>query len=337
MQIRDKEYWDDLLIDCFSNDITDDNRAVLNKWLDESEKHRLYYESMKDIWNASSVADDQFPFDYEKAFILFERRIHSANGQKIKHSMPLWRKAVAVAAVLIPFILLSYYTILYFNIQSSRDEGLVLSEITSPNGSKTKLKLADGTVVWLNSGSTVRYNNGFGKDNRQLLLSGEAYLEVERNEKLPFVVKTKEVDVVVLGTVFNVNAYPENEDVKVSLLNGSVSLSKDGSVKPIILKPMETGVYNRMSGQIIIDHQMVANALSWINGRLVFNGETFEEITKILERNFNVKIVIHDENLKKKRFGGDFRNNKSIEEILEIMSSSGKFKYKTTNDRIDIY
>ena len=303
IQIQNKEYWDNLIIDYLSGNITDKDQIILNKWLSESDKHHLYYESLKDIWNSSGIADNTLSFDYEKAFSLFEKRIRSLSKQNSKKSWfqkrLVWSK-IGAAAILIPFIFLTYYTFLYFKIQ---DNTISLSEIISPKGSRTQVKLADGTILWLNSGSSVQYNNDFGKGNRILSLSGEAYLEVAKNEQLPFVVKAGELEVKVLGTIFNVNAYPDNKEIKVSLLQGCVSLSKNGETKTTILKPLETGIYNINSHQISVDPYLPKEVLSWMNGRFIFNGETFEEITRILERNFNIEITIHTEDLKNKRFG----------------------------------
>lgn len=339
-EIKNKEYWDTLIIDRLSGNISDEDSRFLDAWLEESGKHRSYFGGMKDLWDSSGAADPRLPFDYEKAYSLFLKRIHAKEGDtsvlQPKKSKLFIRRIAAVAAVLLPIIVLSYYTFLYFHPELPDLEPL-LSEVISPNGSKTQLRLADGTIVWLNSGTKLFYDNRFGKENRNLELTGEAYLDVAHNEQMPLVVKVGKLSVKVLGTQFNVNAYPETGEVKVSLLEGSVSMDNDLADAPVVLKPMETGIYRIDSHRITITKGLEKNALSWMKNQLVFNGETFEEIACLLERRFDVKIHIHKKELKKRRFGGDFGKDESIEKVLKIMAVNGKFKYTIKNDIVEIY
>lgn len=339
-EIQNKEYWDTLIIDCLSNSISDQDRCILDEWLAVSGKHQSYFHGMKELWDSSGVADPGLPFDYERAYSLFIKRVHEKRenvsvGLFGKKSYFL-RRIAAIAAVVIPVIILGYYTVLYFNTHEHKGESL-LSEIISPNGSRTQLRLADGTVVWLNAGSKLFYNDGFGKENRLLELTGEAYLDVSRNELIPLVVKIGELNVEVLGTKFNVNAYPETGEVKVSLLEGSVSMTDSRTNGNTVLKPMETGIYRINTQQITVDPGLGKNAFNWMKDQLVFNGETFGEIVRVLERRFDVKIRIHDKKLEKRCFGGDFGKEESIEKVLKVMAVNGKFKYTIKESVIDIY
>ena len=192
-------------------------------------------------------------------------------------------------------------------------------------------------MVRLNSGSRLLDNDKFGKENRNLELVGEAYLDVRRNEQIPLVVKVGGLDIKVLGTKFNVNAYPEKSEVKVSLLEGSVSMHAGNSPESAILKPMETGVYQAGSNQITVHPGLDSNALVWMKNQLLFTGEAFEEIARMLERRFDVKINIHNDALRKRRFGGDFGEEESIDKVLKIMAVNGKFTYTMKNNVIEIY
>lgn len=339
-EFKNKEYWDTLIIDRLSGCLSDKNSNILNEWLAESAKHQSYFDGMKDLWDSLGVADASLPFDYERAYSLFVKRIHEKEEKRTarlsKKKFYFILRVAAIAAVMIPFVLLGYYTLLYFNTHKSDIEPL-LSEIVSPNGSKAQLRLTDGTVVWLNSGSKLFFNDGFGKENRMLELTGEAYLDVSHNEKLPLVLKVGELSVKVLGTKFNVNAYPENEEVKVSLLKGSVNMTDNQTSRSVILKPMETGIYRVHTNQITVEPGLEKNALNWMKNQLVFNGETFGEIARILEQRFDVRIRVHNEKLRQRRFGGDFGKEESIDKVLKVMAVNGKFKYTIKNDMVDIY
>lgn len=339
-RIQYKEYWDTLIIDHLSDEISEKDSCLLNEWLAESLKHQSYLDGMKELWESSGIANPDLLFDYERAYSLFVKRIHEKRPETslrpLRKSLVFIRRVAIIAAVIISVVILRYYTVLYFDAQKPAIE-LLLSEVVSPNGSKTQLRLADGTVVWLNSGSKLFYNDGFGKENRALELEGEAYLNVSHNEKIPLTVKAGGLNVKVLGTKFNVNAYPDNEEIKVSLLEGSVSMTDYRTTGTTVLKPMETGVYQVNTQQITVKKGLDKNALNWMKNQLVFSGETFEEIARILERRFDVKIRIHNKRLQKRCFGGDFGKEESIDKVLKVMSVNGEFRYTIKEGIIDIY
>jgi ferric-dicitrate binding protein FerR (iron transport regulator) len=246
-------------------------------------------------------------------------------------------RGLSVAAVILPFLVLSHFSYLYFK-QSAIEEQVtpVVSEVVVPNGSKTHLLLQDGTKVWINAGSSIRCNTDFGKGTREITLSGEAYLEVAHIDGCPFIVSTDNVRVKVLGTRFNVSAYKENEEIKVSLLEGSIEMSASGNA-PLLLSPRDIACYNPASGQTKVRNNATGDSIGWMENKLVFDGETFEQIIRTLERNFNVKVNIHNASVKNRRFVGDFVNNETIEQIFTVMSSDGKFNYKIKGNVIDVY
>ena len=338
IRITDRGYWDDLIIDRLSGNLSADDRARLEGWLDESEEHRQYYSQMKELWDSSEVANPHFLFDDEKAYILFSKRCASFAGIPRKRlSVPWWKRGVAVAAVLVPFVFLSYFTALYFQSRSIEERAPLISEIKSPKGSRTQVCLADGSLVWLNSGSTISYADDFGKNSRTLKLSGEAYLEVARNEEIPFVVEAGGLEVKVLGTKFNVSAYAGDEDVKVFLLNGSVRLSGNEELAPVTLKPQEMAVYNTLINRVKVFEDDASFALNWMNNKLVFRGETMKQIAQTLQRYYDVKIEIHNPSVCERRFAGDFKLDDPIEKIFKVMAANEKFRYRIKGGIVDIY
>lgn len=342
MQIVNKDYWDSLIIDCLSGNLSSSARVKLEHWLDESEEHRSYYAQMKELWDSSGVVNDHLLFDNERAYDFFCARrtfLSAALKSQPAGKRPLWKTLISVAAVLFPVLFLGYYTVLYFNSQQREGSATLVSEISCPNGSKTQLRLADGSIVWLNSGSTLCYTDDFGKSNRKLKLVGEAYLEVARNEELPFIVEAGQLEVKVLGTKFNVSAYSDNDEIKVFLLNGSVSLSDDSGKEglSVVLKPMEKAVYKIETQKLDVSEEESGAELSWMHNELVFKGESFAQIIRVLQRSYDVKINIHNQSLGSRRFAGDFNLNDPIEKVIKIMASNGKFKYTIKKDLIDIY
>jgi len=196
------------------------------------------------------------------------------------------------------------------------------------------ITLADGTGVWLNAGSKISYDTYFGRTNRNVKLDGEAYFEVSENKALPFVVQNMYATVRVLGTRFDVNAYPDNGQITVVLLEGLVNLT--AGHEHTLLHPHQKACYDKTTHttQVVSAQE---NTMRWIEGGLVFNGETFEEIIRTLERKFDVKITISNVDIRDRRFAGDFTNDETLAQILQIMSVNGKFKYQISNKNVTIY
>ena len=245
----------------------------------------------------------------------------------------MWRYA-AVVAVIIAVGYLSYWR----GEVNVKDTFADIS-VEAPLGSKTKLYLPDGTLVWLNAGSRMTYSQGFGVDNRKVELEGEGYFEVTRNEKIPFYVKTKDLQLRVLGTKFNFRDYPEDHEVVVSLLEGKVELNnmlKSG--KEALLAPDERAILNKSNGLMTVESVAASNASQWTDGYLFFDEELLPDIAKELERSYNVKIHIANDSLNNFRFYGNFvRREQNIQEVLDALASTEKIQYKIEERNITIY
>lgn len=327
-QNQHKEHWLNLIIDRLTGTISEDSDQCLQEWIHASDENSRYFKNMELLWHSMEVVHEGEQYDSDRAFLLFKQRIETENTINTRKSY---------AAILISFITLNCLIHQYY-IHPSDQNILRLSEIAVPNGSKTKLTLQDGTKVWLNAGSKIQYDSDFGKKNRLLKLSGEAYLEVAKDENCPFIVDAGEIKVKVLGTCFNVRAYKDNEEIKVALLRGSVEMETNNG-DMLRLVPKDIAHFNTQTKETGICHNTGCsqNCIGWIDNKFIFNGESFEQITKILERTFNVKINIHRESIKKRCFIGDFVNNETIEQIFKVMSSNEKFTYTIKGNIIDVY
>lgn len=329
-----------LIINHLTGNLPDSPDGEFERWLAGSEENRIYYSEIKKLWDAMETADANPRYDSLRASQLFKSRIYGgttpARNFPVKKTAGV-RRILYAAAIVIPFLFLSYFTSLYFITQPPDDvEESGLTEVVVPNGSKTQLKLQDGTSIWLNSGSKIRYTTDFGKKKREINLSGEAYLDVAHNKDKPLVVTVGDLKVNVLGTRFNVNAYQENKEVNIALLEGSVELTTRNDL-PVLLSPKEVARYDPVSRQTTIARDSSDYSFNWLANKLVFEGETFEQIIRTLERRFDVEVTIRKEAIKSRHFVGDFVNNETIEQIFNVMSADGKFRYKMKGNRIDVY
>ncbi|MDL5514399.1 FecR domain-containing protein [Arenibacter sp. M-2] len=221
------------------------------------------------------------------------------------------------------------------------EQSVIYNEISVPLGKKFKLILEDGTFVTINSGSKIRYPIAFAVNApREVFLDGEAFFEVTKDSERPFQVYQRGLKVEVLGTRFNVNGYAENSTVNTVLIEGSVGLSNDktstSNTKMRIIKPGEMGLFNNKSSEIDVQKVDVEEFVAWIDNRLVFKVRPFENILKVLERHFDVKINNEYKQLNDKQFFAKF-DNETIEEIFRSFQESQAFEYKVEGREITIY
>lgn len=293
--------------------ITDRNESGLSNLTDE------------ELWVSSAVADDTQQYDVDQAFERFRKR--TGLDQSGRQSYKWYRtwSVVAVAIVLLGLITVTAYW------QGSRQIQSNFSDIVveAPLGSKTKLTLPDGSTVWLNAGSKMVYSQGFGVSDRRLAFQGEGYFEVEKNDEMPFLVQTHDVNVTVVGTKFNFRNYPEDEEAVVELLEGKVALEnqlKEEAVR--YLSPNEKMVLHKATGEMDITSAKVKEATLWTENILLFNEDLLPDIVRELERSYHVQIEIENEDLKQTRFYGQFNQlEQNIYDVLDMLSETGKLKY----------
>ena len=209
----------------------------------------------------------------------------------------------------------------------------------APLGSHLKMTLPDGTAIQLNAGSTVSYSQGFGVVDRQISLSGECYFEVAPNEQMPFVVSTRDLDVKVVGTKFNFRNYPNDLEAIVSLLEGKVELAnrlRQGNDRRF-LNPGQRVILDKHIGEMRIEMKDAQNAIQWTLGNLFFDEELLPDIAKELERQYNVKIDIRGDALRKQRFFGNIiPREMTIEEVMETLSATNRIDYTIQDGNITL-
>ena len=335
---EENKHIDELIANYLTEGLDKNALDELKTWIAASAENQQYFICQREIWFSAVSREAASVYDKDKAFENFRNRVESqkeiqSTSRRGFSLSALWRYAAVVA------IIIAVGCISYWQGEVNVKDTFADISVEAPLGSKTKLYLPDGTLVWLNAGSRMTYSQGFGVDNRKVELEGEGYFEVKRNEKIPFFVKTKDLQLQVLGTKFNFRDYPEDHEVVVSLLEGKVGLNNLlREEKEAVLSPDERAVLNKANGLLTVESVTASNASQWTDGYLFFDEELLPDIAKELERSYNVKIHIATDSLKTFRFYGNFvRREQNIQEVLEALASTEKMQYKIEERNITIY
>ena len=335
---EENKHIDELIANYLTEGLDKNALDELKTWIAASAENQQYFIRQREIWFSAVSREAASVYDKDKAFENFRNRVESqkeiqSTSRRGFSLSALWRYAAVVA------IIIAVGCISYWQGEVNVKDTFADISVEAPLGSKTKLYLPDGTLVWLNAGSRMTYSQGFGVDNRKVELEGEGYFEVKRNEKIPFFVKTKDLQLQVLGTKFNFRDYPEDHEVVVSLLEGKVGLNNLlREEKEAVLSPDEWAVLNKANGLLTVESVTASNASQWTDGYLFFDEELLPDIAKELERSYNVKIHIANDSLKTFRFYGNFvRREQNIQEVLEALASTEKMQYKIEERNITIY
>ena len=201
-----------------------------------------------------------------------------------------------------------------------------------PYGEKYSIVLPDGTKVFLNAGTTLRYPDHFEGGSREVYLNGEAYLEVTKDAEHPFVVKTEEVEVKVLGTVFNVNAYPEGEWVRTTLVEGKVEAVCGGRL--FVMEPGMQVAYSKGTGET--EYKKVDTHLftSWKDGYYEFEEMELGELMPLLGRWYAVGVDFEEPELKRLKFSGRLQRYETVADLVKMLEYTGDVVFEVKNDRI---
>ncbi len=286
----------------FARQTSPQEEEELIQWVDASPENR---ETFLKYWHMF----DAIHLLHEAPVVL------PAAGRRIR--MRTWLGYAAAMAVI--------FAIGYFTSYTGRDTEPVWQEITVPSGQRIHLALADGSTVWLNSNTTLRYDPSFSGKTRRMMVDGEAYFEVSTNKKKPFMVETFLGTIEVLGTCFNVEAYSTSRRFVTSLMEGSVQLTS--REQTVVLKPdqmaiIETG--ERLTVKKITDFE----EYSWREGLISFTDASFEEIMKKFEKHYGYEIRILNEKVKEYRCSGKFRLSDGVNYALEVLKEDVDFTYE---------
>ena len=285
---------------------------------------------LEDLQKTSvSTTNNQF-FDtiFEKLWLRRKVEVQSRNfAPRLSVRFAQW------AAILIVGLLLGYY----FDAFKKESSPIYYTSVT-PKGSVSEMLLPDGTHIFLNSGSKIKYSVDGVNNMREIFLDGEAWFQVAKMEEKPFLVHTSMYDVLVTGTTFNVKAYPNENDVTTTLEEGHVSVKSSGNLKlaeDIMLKPGEQLVYNTESKNIQVQEVNTKWYTSWKDNKLVFVNMSLKDLAVLLERKYGIEIEIGDQSILDYHYDGTIKDE-TILEILEILKRTLPIQYRIVNQKVVI-
>jgi len=305
----------------FRGQLADSEYELLTNSLQDP-KNRDYFDKAKQQWELHPELDE-----------LAIRNLNRLNYQIEKHISPrrlpvarqLWVRVASVAAILISGLLAGSLTTYLISKNKTNTEQLVFE---TPRGEKSFVKLPDGSEVWLNASSRLVYNT-FSANRRQVELKGEAFFKVARNEKAPFVVKTNECEVEVLGTTFNIMAYDEFGRKEITLLSGKVTVHMNDIEK--VLKPGQALIMK--DNYFYIDEVNASESSEWVENKFNFKNIPLSELMKRLSNWYDVDIKLENSTGHEISFTGTFKNEETIWQVLEAIKVYTPITYTKTDLR----
>ena len=313
---EEKKHIDELIATYLTEGLDKNALAELKAWIAASPENEDYFIQQREVWFSAVSREAASKYNKDKAFDTFKNRIGSrkqvekAPRQEFRLSA-LWRYA-AIIAVILAVGCFSYW-------QGGVNVKDTFADISveAPLGSRTKLYLPDGTLVWLNAGSRMTYSQGFGVDNRKVELEGEGYFEVTKKAGATFIVQTHGYDIVVKGTKFDVSAYDDDPFISTTLLEGSVELNYKGS--PIMMSPGESMRLDVETGKFIRTQVNASQSKAWAENRIEFDHITLKELVAKLSRQYDVNIRLESEAVGDKTFRISLRNRETIGEVMTAL------------------
>lgn len=311
----------DLIVKCLSGKADSQELLKLNVWIESSEEHCRYFEEIENLWDASDARIKYNDINTEEALKRTLKRIKPTKSAK-----NFWFYWQRIAAVLFLPVLIASFLLIRSKSDSEVTGDIVYNEVHAAFGTRSQLRLSDSTIVWLNSGSSLKYPVFFRDDNRRVYLSGEAYFEVESDETRPFVVETKSLEVRATGTKFNVQDYNSTTS-EVMLLSGHLTVKGASQYEYTPMNSNQYFSFNRVTREKLVKDEDVSRYIAWKDGRLIFRNEPLEKVTDKLSMLFNVDIEIQDDILKKQAYHATF-HDEPLEEILKLLNWSAPLNFK---------
>ena len=327
----------DLFIKYLNGNCTEKEFEQFLAWIKEESLTASGKRLVQEVWD--EFEPEARPVERLKYNRLLDKIHHQINinqneNQPIIRRLPDRNRILSVitraaAILLLPVLSLLIYTILSDKIQYSENSNDL--EVQAPAGFRMNIELGDGTQVWLNHGSKLRYPYRFAGKSRKVFLTGEAYFKVAHNNKVPFIVETNNLEVKATGTTFNVSAYPGEDIVETTLVEGNVILydkARNHEIKA--LSPSECLKFNSEKNKYTLESgDIIEKYIAWKDGLLVFKNDSIADIARKLEQWYGVDVKITDEKVKEFTYTATFYDE-TLSQVLELMSLPSPVSYKLT-------
>ena len=349
---------DALLFRCLEGVANDAEYEEAWRWAHQSSENMLYYSSVRDVWMVAELLKPVSALRQQQVWATLEKKMQpvEARGKRVRMKYLSWTAAAAAIA-------LAYILGVYTPNQNERKEVANSGyTIEAPKGGKSVMTLIDGSKVWLNAGSSVHVDRSFGKQNRTLTLSGEAYFEVARDPKRLFLVETSGITIAALGTAFNVKAYPEDDLIETTLVEGSVRIETNAhsttQMNHIVLEPNQKATFykNRHALTVHTDDTNVPlleepDALqslpkmevaknvdveastSWKDKRWTVRSESLGAFAVKIERKYDVQLIFEDAELAAYKISATLEEE-TMEQLLNAIRHTVPMDYRIERDQV---
>lgn len=330
--MKNQELYSGLCMKFFQKEISDEEIKQLNDWLIASIDNKKYFDQISKLW----YSKQHNHFDADQAWLKMVDRIRNSGQSKPAKTITLTRKRfyywVAAAAILVLMCLPGMY---YFIQSQGMFHNKALFEVSAPKGEKATLTLADGTKVWLNSGSTLKYNSTFDLRHRKVYLNGEGYFEVAKDKSNLFTVVCGETEVVVFGTVFNISNYKDDKFIQLTLVSGKLGFNYPHNEKTAILAPSQQLTYSRETRTIDVETTNTELYTIWKDNQLKFDNAPFPDVIKKMERWYDVDIDLEPQMQYIENYTMTVKTE-SLREILEMLKLTTPFEYRIDKENVYI-
>ncbi len=320
------------ILDRFINNrCSPEELKLVISWFRDPGSEKELKNRIKEDWKDVYKSEKRTTLDFERLLDRIHHRLNiiahdhyitgkSEGTKRTDFIRGLYNRFSKIAAILlIPFFLASLWYFTHDDRVFPEDVKTIYSEVYSTYGSKTKLELPDGSTVWLNDGSTLKFPQRFSGKTRTVYLTGEAYFDIIKKPDKSFIVKTSEFDIKVLGTIFNVMAYPEDNTIETTVETGKVILEKPAAKRRVIniaeLEPNQRAVFDKKTSKLYTNIVNTEKYTSWRKGNLILRDDPMDDVVRRLKRWYNVDIELLDPEL------ADFTYSATIidETLLQVL------------------
>ncbi|MDH6303646.1 transmembrane sensor [Parabacteroides sp. PF5-5] len=329
---------EEVLLRFLTKECTSEDLQMISQWVTTKPENTRWLFEMEEVWSLKHELKYSDKEEIKKAYQAFLKKTEQIQKRRVNR-MKRFRiyASAAAAAVILVFLSISVFRSVYTEtIRQNLSENIDVNEIDVPNGQSITVKLSDGTLVWLNSGSKLIYPAKFSAKNRIVKLMGEGLFEVEHDKRSPFVVMSGSVSTKVLGTKFNVKAY-QNETIRISLLEGIIEVLTNENEEAVRLSEPDQQVEIFMNGQVKKTNADAFAISQWTKGELYFDNESLENIVASLERKYNIKITIRNDSYKSMTFHSRIQKDASLENILNVLKGTRNIDYSIDKEGVSIY